>query len=71
MKRGKYIRRILLSLGCAPFLIAVSFCFISSLTAYGRPFWEYFILYSFLYWPTYVIGIVLMILSLCKAGKKH
>lgn len=31
----------------------------------------YLIMYSFLYWPTYVIGIVLIALSVAKIRKKR
>ena len=70
MEQRKQIWKILLFLGCVPFLIAIGFCFITSLTGIWS-FWDYLILYSFLYWPTYVLGIVLIALSVAKIKKKH
>ena len=66
MKGRKWVWKILLFLGSVPFLIALAFCFVSSLTAYGMSFGDYIVLYSFLYWPTYIIGIVLIVLSFVK-----
>ena len=69
MKSGKLIWKILLILGIAPFLLAVGFCLVSSLLDGGGPpfgkmsFWDYLIFYSFLYWYTYVMGMVLIVLS--------
>lgn len=67
-RKGKWI--ILLMIGMIPFLIAFGFCFFSSMTAHDMPFWDYIFLYSFLYWPTYVIGIILIVLSLVKIKSK-
>ncbi len=57
-------------LGCSPFLAAIGFCFVTRLTG-SWSFWDYLIMYSFLYWPTYVIGIVLIALSVAKIRKKR
>ena len=67
----KWMWKILLCLGCVPFLIAVGFCLVTCLTDSWSSFWDCVILYSFLYWPTYVIGIVLIVLSVVKIRKKH
>ena len=56
--------------GGAPFLIAIGFCFVTRLTG-SWSFWDYLIMYSFLYWPTYVIGIALIALSAVKMRKKR
>ncbi len=72
MKSGKWLWKIVLLLGSVPFLAALGYCFVSSLLDGGGPggpflkmsFGDYFILYSFLYWPTYLIGIALIALSL-------
>ena len=64
MKSGKWIWKILLILGIAPFLFAVGFCVVSSLLDSGKTsFWEYLVMWSFLYWYTYVIGMILLVLS--------
>ncbi len=75
MKSGKWLWKIVLLLGSVPFLVALGYCFVSSLLDGGGPFLkmsfgDYLILYSFLYWPTYLIGIVLIALSLVKLKKK-
>ena len=32
---------------------------------------DYLVLYSFLYWPTYLVGLVLIVLAVCKLrGRK-
>lgn len=77
MKCKKWIWKIVLLSGCAPFLFAFGFCFISSLLDSGGPlfgkmsFLDYFIMYSFLYWYTYVIGMILIVLSVMKLKKTH
>ena len=76
MKRGKYIWKVLLFLGSVPFLTAFGFCFVSSLSdgvgAFLKlSFWDYLFLYSLMYWWTYVIGMVLIVLSVVKLKKKH
>lgn len=70
MERGKRVWKMVLFLGCVPFLVAVGFCLVTSLTEDIRSFGGYFILYSFLYWPTYLIGIALILLSLWHIRKK-
>lgn len=77
MKNKKRVWKILLFLGTAPFLFALGFCFVSSLLDSGGPlfgrmsFWDYLIFYSFLYWYTYVIGIILIVLSVIRMKKDH
>lgn len=67
MKNKKRVWKILLYLGTAPFLFALGFCFVSSMLDRGGPlkmtFWDYLIFYSFLYWYTYIIGIIVIVLS--------
>ena len=69
MKNRQRIWKLLRLLGLAPFLFALDFCLVSSLLDSGGPilgklsFWDYLIFYSFLYWYTYVIGTILIVLS--------
>ncbi|NBI10464.1 hypothetical protein D1641_10640 [Colidextribacter sp. OB.20] len=64
MKGRKWAGRGLLLLGLAPFLSALGFCLVSCLLDSGRTsFWEYLVMWSFLYWYTYVIGMILLVLS--------
>ena len=69
MKGRKWLSKILLLSGSTPFLFAFGFCFVTSLLDRGgeafhkTSFLEYLFMWSFLYWPTYVAGIVLIALS--------
>lgn len=77
MKNKKRVWKILLFIGAAPFLFALGYCFVSSLLDSGGAlfgklsFWDYLIFYSFLYWYTYVIGIILIVLSVIKMKKNR
>lgn len=69
MKNKKWVWKLLRLLGLAPFLFAFGFCFVTSLLDFGgegfhrTSFWEYLVMWSFLYWYTYAIGIILIVLS--------
>lgn len=76
MKSRKWVWTMLLLLGSIPFLVAFGYCFVSSLLDRGGPVWkmsfvDYLFGYSFLYWPTYVIGIILIAISVGKLKNKH
>lgn len=77
MKSGKGVWKFLFFVGISPFLVAIGYCFVSSLLDSGGPvfgcmtFWDYLIFFSFLYWPTYLIGIALILLSLTMINRKH
>lgn len=64
MKGRKWVWKVLMLSGLAPFLFALGCCFVSSLLDSGKiSFWEYLVMWSFLYWYTYVIGMILIVLS--------
>ena len=75
MTRKKWIWMIMLFLGSVPFLVALVFCFVSSLLDGGglltMSFADYLLAYSFLFWPTYIVGIILIIISVANLKKKH
>ncbi|MCI9169456.1 MAG: hypothetical protein HFF42_00730 [Lawsonibacter sp.] len=77
MKNRKWIWKLLRLLGLAPFLFALGFCLVSSLLDSGGPlfgkmtFGDFFFMYSCLYWYTYVIGIILIVLSVIRIKKNH
>lgn len=77
MESEKRIWKFLLIVGISPFLLAVGYCFVTSALDSGgsilarMTFWDYLIFYSFLYWPTYIIGIVLILLSFTMINRKH
>ncbi len=64
MEGRKWLWKGLLLSGLAPFLLALGFCFVSRLLDGGKTsFWEYLVMWSFLYWYTYVIGMLFIVLS--------
>lgn len=75
MGRRKWVWRLLLLLGVFPFLFALGYCVVSSSLSRGglmhMTFWEYLLIYSILYWPTYAIGAVLIVVAAVKLKKKH
>lgn len=72
MKGRKWVWKVLMLSGLAPFLFALGYCFVSSLLDSGKiSFWEYLVMWSFLYWYTYVIGMILIVLSaVCRSKSK-
>jgi len=62
MKRNA-VWKIILFIGLCPFIFPV----LSSVTRMSSwTFLDWIIMYSFLYWPTYIIGIALIVLSVYK-----
>ncbi len=62
------IRKILLVLGIFPFVLP----FIVGIYKVSIESWQLFdwlIMYSFLYYPTYIIGFVLILVSVIKRNK--
>lgn len=76
MKKRKW--KILLFVGTTPFLAAVLTGFYAAITgfsglaikspaAYGwAAFTDWVLLYSFVFWPTYVIGLILIFWAIAK-----
>ena len=65
----KKLWRILLVLGMIPCVIPFLGFAYEMLNSSSWTLFEYWFLYSFVYWPTYVPGLILVILSGCKLGK--
>lgn len=57
--------KILLLLGLCPFA-APFLWWLYQLLVDPWPLFVWLMLYSYLYWPTYLIGLVLVVLALCK-----
>lgn len=78
MKSGKKKWIFLLIMGISPFLIAVICCLVTASLHYAYldlsrifdDFFGYLVFYSFLYWPTYLIGMVLILLSIIMIRRK-
>lgn len=85
MKKKNILWKLLLFLGIVPFLIAIIFSAYKGITGFSffcipgcKPktgfatFFDVMLLYSSLFWPTYIIGIAAMAVSIVelKKGKK-
>ena len=81
--KKKTLYKILLVLGILTFVIPLIFGIFSSINGYsGLCFWvctknygfdafsSSIFVYSYIFWPTYVIGIILITLSLLKIRRK-
>ena len=62
--------RTLLVLGIVPFLIPFFGFWYEMLNGSDWTLLDYLVLYSFLYWPTYVVGLVLIVLSVFKLRRQ-
>lgn len=85
MKKKKILWIILLIIGLVPLIIPLIYsignaifgfsgiCFIGCKNDYGlSAFFDSMVLYSFVFWPTYIIGLILIIVSIIflKRGSK-
>ena len=66
--KKKAIWKFLLFLGLCPFA-APFLWWLYQLLVDPWPLFDWLVLYSFLYWPTYVIGLALIVLALFKQKK--
>ena len=70
--KHKLLWKILLLVGICPFAIPVALgVYRMSIESWTMSDW--LVMYSFLFWPTYVIGFVLIVVSVCRliTGKKE
>ena len=67
---NKKIWRTLLVLGIVPFLIPFFGFGYEMLNSSHWTLFDYWFLYSFLYWPTYLVGLVLIVLSVFKLRRQ-
>ena len=81
--KGKIIFKILFIIGLIPFIIPIllgigstifghaGLCFFVCEKVYGiKAFLESIYLYSYLLWPSYIIGLLLIVFSTIKLKKK-
>ena len=66
----KELWRTLLVLGVVPFLIPLLGFGYEMLNGSDWTLFDYWFLYSFLYWPTYLVGLVLIVLSVFKLRRQ-
>lgn len=67
--KQEFIWKVLLVLGIFPFVLP----FVLGVYRMSIESWtmiDWLVLYSFIYWPTYIVGIVLIIVSLKKLLKQ-
>ena len=80
--KKKIIWIILLIIGLIPFIVPLitatydsingfsGLCFVGCVPYYGfKAFFDCIYLYSYIAWPTYIIGIILIVLSIIKLRK--
>ena len=68
MKQSR-IWKILLGIGICPFLLPFAAYLYELLIASSWTLTDWLIMYSFVYWPTYVIGLILIAVSAHKLRK--
>ena len=59
MKRSKILSAILIILGIVPFAVAL-ICGLPIFRASNLTYGDFLILYSYLFWPTYILGALLL-----------
>jgi len=59
--------KILFIIGLIPFIIPILLSIYTISVQNNFNFFEYIFLYSFVYWPTYILGILLIIISIKKS----
>lgn len=80
MKKNKILWIIILLIGLIPFIIAFGFgicaaingmpCIDDCIRVVGiNAFVSMIVLYSLVFWPTYIVGLILIILSIFKIKK--
>ena len=57
------INKMLFILGIIPFIIPILLSIYTISVQTNFNFFEYIFLYSFIYWPTYILGIISIIIS--------
>ena len=67
--KNKVIWRVVLVVGMIPFVFPfLNFAYEMFITSSWK-LGEWLLLWSFVYWPTYIVGLILIILSVCKLRK--
>lgn len=84
MDKKKLLWKVLLVIGMIPFVIVIGYgvyssiigfsvlCILNCTKEYGFiAFRDSIFLYSSVFWPTYIIGVILMIISIIKLGGNY
>lgn len=67
--KNKLIWRIMLAVGIAPFVFPFLNFVYEMMISSSWTFAEWMILYSFVYWPTYIVGAIIIGISIYKLKK--
>ena len=67
--KNKELWWTMLVLGVLPFAVPFFGFAYEMLNASSWTLLDYLVFYSFLFWPTYILGLVLIIISVCKLKK--
>mgnify|MGYP003328785218 CR=1 FL=1 len=67
--KNKMLWWILLIIGIIPLAAPFIGFVYEMINSSSWTLFDWLVLYSFVYWPTYVIGVVLIIISVCKLRK--
>ena len=67
--KSKKLWWAIFTLGILPFAIPFFGFAYELLNTSSWTLFDYFLLYSFLYWPTYIVGLILIAISLYKLKK--
>ena len=83
MKKKNILWKAILIIGIVPFVMALGFAAYSAVTGfsglcilnckdiYGIPaFLDSIIMYSYVFWPTYIVGLVMEVISIVYAKKE-
>lgn len=83
MNKKRFIWKLLLIVGIIPFIVPIIYGISNAIFGFSRlclgincskslgfdAFIDSIILYSYLFWPTYIIGLLLIIISIFKLKK--
>jgi magnesium-transporting ATPase (P-type) len=64
--KNKKLWWVLLVLGIIPFAVPFMGFAYEMINSSSWTLVDWLVLYSFVYWPTYVVGLILIIISVCK-----
>ena len=67
--KNKEFLWVLLIVGIVPFAAPFIGFVYEMINSSSWSFADWLVLYSFVYWPTYVVGLILIIISVCKLRK--
>ena len=67
--KNKELWWVLLFVGMIPFVAPFIGFVYENINSSAWTLMDWLVLYSFIYWPTYIVGLLLIVLSVCKIRK--